>query len=67
MMIRHHSYRHITLFAVLEGTVTEYAVLCVTHLKMSLTTGFLETGDRIHDAIVSETLEKTISTAKDVA
>jgi len=34
---------------------------------MSLTAGLLASGDHIHDAIVSETLEKIISTAKDVA
>jgi hypothetical protein len=34
---------------------------------MSLTAGLLESGDPIHDAIISETLAKTISKAKVVA
>ena len=51
----------------LQSPVTESGVPCVTHHKMSLTAGLSASGvHRIHDAIVSETLAKTITTAKDV-
>ena len=52
----------------LQSPDTESGVPCVIRLKTSLTAGPLASGvRRIHDAAVSEAMEKTVSTAKVVA